>query len=151
MFEPGNNLRLTNRVNRTGARRRDAGFTLVELLLVLVILALIGGLVLPGIIGKAESAKIKAASSQVSRLSMAVESYYLDTGNTPESLEQLINDSGEEGWNGPYVKESSLKDPWGREYEYRIPGEHGEFDIISHGADGQPGGEGKNADITSWE
>lgn len=143
--------RAAGRVGRSGARRRDSGFTLVELLLVLVILALIGGLVLPGIIGKAESAKVKAASSQVSRLSMAVESYYLDTGITPESLEQLVNDSGEDGWNGPYVKESSLKDPWGREYEYRMPGEHGEFDIVSLGADGQPGGEGKNADITSWE
>jgi general secretion pathway protein G len=127
------------------------GFTLVELLLVLVILALIGGLVLPGIIGKAEGAKVKAAHSQVSRLSMAVESYYLDTGITPESLSQLVTDSGDSGWNGPYVKESSLKDPWGREYEFRMPGEHGEFDIYSLGPDGQPGGEGKNADINSWE
>jgi general secretion pathway protein G len=128
------------------------GFTLVELLLVLVILALIGGLVLPGIIGKAEGAKVKAAASQVSRLAMAVESYYLDTGITPDSLQQLVEDAGGQGgWNGPYVKVSSLKDPWGREYEYRFPGEHGEFDITSLGADGQPGGEGKNSDINSWE
>ena len=82
---------------------------------------------------------------------MAVESYYLDTGTTPESLSQLVTDGGDAGWNGPYVKESSLKDPWGREYEFRMPGEHGEFDIYSLGADGQPGGEGKNADINSWE
>ena len=131
---------------------RNRGFTLVELLLVLVILALIGGLVLPGIIGKAEGAKVKAAASQVSRLAMAVESYYLDTGTTPESLLQLVEDpGGQGGWNGPYVKVSSLKDPWGREYEYVFPGEHGEFDIFSLGADGQPGGDGKNADINSWE
>lgn len=134
-----------------GMRHRRAGFTLVELLLVLVILGLIAGLVLPGIIGKAESAKVKAAASQVSRLSMAVESYYLDTGSTPEALRQLVENPGQDGWNGPYVKESSLKDPWGRAYEYRYPGEHGEFDIVSLGADGQPGGEGKNADINSWE
>ena len=128
------------------------GFTLVELLLVLMILALIGGLVLPGIIGKAESAKAKAAASQVNRLAMAVESYYLDTGSTPESLDMLVTESGDvKGWNGPYVKSSLLKDPWGREYEYRYPGEHGDFDLISLGADGQPGGEDKNADITSWE
>ena len=128
------------------------GFTLVELLLVLVILALIGGLVLPGIIGKAEGAKWKAAHSQVSRLAMAVESYYLDTGTTPDSLEELVNESGDaKGWNGPYVKPSSLKDPWGRDYDYQYPGEHGDFDIVSMGADGQPGGEDKNADITSWE
>ena len=137
---------------RPGKRMTQRGFTLVELLLVLVILALIGGLVLPGIIGKAEGAKVKAASSQIDRLSMAVESYYLDTGKTPESLEELINESGGvAGWNGPYVKQSSLKDPWGREYVYQYPGDHGDFDIYSYGADGQPGGEDKNADINSWE
>jgi general secretion pathway protein G len=128
------------------------GFTLVELLLVLVILALIGGLVLPGIIGKAEGAKVKAAASQINRLAMAVESYYLDTGITPDSLEELVTESGDvPGWNGPYVKPSSLKDPWGREYVYEYPGEHGDFDIYSLGADGQPGGEDKNADINSWD
>ncbi len=134
------------------AASRMRGFTLVELLLVLMILALIGGLVLPGIIGKAESAKAKAAVSQVNRLAMAVESYYLDTGKTPESLDMLVKESGDvKGWNGPYVKASLLKDPWGREYEYRYPGEHGDFDLVSLGADGQPGGEDKNADINNWE
>jgi general secretion pathway protein G len=128
------------------------GFTLVELLLVLVILALIGGLVLPNIIGKAEGAKVKAAGSQISRLAMAVESFYLDTGSTPDSLDELVNESGNvDGWNGPYVKPSSLKDPWGREYVYNYPGEHGEFDLYSLGADGQPGGEDRNADINSWD
>jgi general secretion pathway protein G len=130
---------------------RSGGFTLVELLLVLVILALIGGLVLPGIIGKAEGAKAKAAASQVSRLAMAVESYYLDTGSTPEALQQLVEDPGVAGWNGPYVKSASLKDPWGHDYVYVFPGEHGEFDISTLGADGQPGGEGKNTDVNSWE
>jgi len=144
---------LNNKMIRGGDKfHRQQGFTLVELLLVLVILALIGGLVLPGIIGKAEGAKAKAAVSQVSRLSMAVESYYLDTGKKPDSLEQLVSESGDiRGWNGPYVKTSALKDPWGQEYDYQNPGEHGEFDIVSLGADGQPGGEGKNADINSWE
>ena len=136
--------------NRHNFRQR--GFTLVELLLVLVILALIAGLVLPGIIGKAESAKAKAASSQISRISMSVESYYLDTGNVPSSLEELVNQpSGTDGWNGPYIKNSLLKDPWGKPYRYSSPGEHSDFDIESLGADGQRGGDGKNADITSWE
>ena len=141
-------------MGRYGRTRSDAqrGFTLVELLLVLVILALIGGLVLPGIIGTAEGAKVKAAGSQINRLAMAVESYYLDTGATPESLEALVEESGDVGgWTGPYVKSSSLKDPWGREYVYEYPGEHGDFDIYSLGADGQPGGEGKHADINSGE
>ena len=133
-------------------RKNTRGFTLVELLLVLVILALIGGLVLPNIIGKAEGAKVKAAGSQISRLAMAVESFYLDTGTTPDNLDDLVNESGGvEGWNGPYVKPSSLKDPWGREYVYNYPGEHGEFDLYSLGADGQPGGEDRNADINSWD
>lgn len=133
-------------------RRTNKGFTLVELLLVLVILALIAGLVLPGIIGKAEGAKVRAASSQISRISMSVESFYLDTGSTPDSLNDLVNEpSNASGWNGPYIKNSILKDPWGREYQFRSPGEHGDFDIFSLGADGQRGGEGKNADITSWE
>jgi len=140
------------RSGRRGPRRDERGFTLVELLLVLVILALIGSLVLPGIIGKAEGAKVKAAQSQIDRLSMAVESYYLDTGKTPDSLDQLVDERGDAaGWNGPYVKKSSLQDPWGRDYVYEYPGEHGDFDIYSFGADGQPGGEDKNADITSWD
>jgi general secretion pathway protein G len=141
-----------NRMNIKKVNRTSRGFTLVELLLVLVILALIGGLVLPGIIGKAEGAKVKAAGSQINRLSMAVESFYLDTGTTPDNLSELVGESSDvDGWNGPYVKKSSLKDPWGREYIYTYPGEHGDFDIYSLGADGQPGGEGKNADINSWE
>ena len=136
----------------TERKNRQRGFTLVELLLVLVILALIAGLVLPGIIGKAESAKAKAASSQISRISMSVESFYLDTGNTPSSLEELINEpSGVTGWNGPYIKNSLLKDPWGQPYMYKVPGDHGDFDIESYGADRQQGGEGRNADISSWE
>jgi len=140
------------RFRRASYDGASGGFTLVELLLVLVILALIAGLVLPGIIGKAEGAKVKAAGSQISRLAMAVESYYLDTGSTPDRLELLVEESGNiGGWNGPYVKPSALKDPWGREYVYRYPGEHGDFDIYSLGADGQPGGEGRNADINSWE
>lgn len=143
-------MNTTMKTNRKS--RRQGGFTLVELLLVLVILALIGGLVLPGLIGKAEGAKIKAASSQIDRISMAVESFYLDTGSTPTSLDQLVDEPGDaDGWNGPYIKRSTLNDPWGREYSYRYPGEHGDFDIVSLGADGQPGGDGNNADITSWE
>lgn len=132
--------------------KKQGGFTLVELLLVLVILALIAGLVLPGIIGKAESAKAKAASSQISRISMSVESFYLDTGSAPSSLDQLVNEpSGVNGWNGPYIKNSLLKDPWGKPYRYSVPGQHGDFDISSFGADGQQGGEKNNADINSWE
>ena len=144
------NMKIQNVLNNK--TRSQRGFTLVELLLVLVILALIAGLVLPGIIGKAESAKVRAASSQISRISMSVEAFYLDTGSTPGSLSDLVNEpSGVNGWTAPYIKNSILTDPWGREYQFRSPGQHGDFDIYSYGADGQQGGEGKNADITSWE
>jgi len=147
-----NKIKVRKIKSGSSGRNLSRGFTLVELLLVLVILALIGGLVLPNIIGKAEGAKVKAAGSQISRLAMAVESFYLDTGATPDSLDDLVNESsGVDGWNGPYVKPSSLKDPWGREYVYNYPGEHGEFDLYSLGADGQPGGEDRNADINSWD
>ena len=117
--------------------RHQRGFTLVELLLVLVILALIAGLVLPGIIGKAESAKAKAASSQISRISMSVESFYLDTGNTPSSLEDLVNEpSGVTGWNGPYIKNSLLKDPWGQPYKIITGSSDNKVIIYSIGANG---------------
>lgn len=136
---------------RTGLNAQR-GFTLVELLLVLVILALMAGLVLPNIIGQGEKAKVRAAGSQISRIAMSVETFYLDTGVKPESLAALVSEPGTvNGWNGPYIKNSILKDPWGRAYEYRSPGQHGEFDIFSFGADGQQGGDGKNSDITSWE
>ena len=134
------------------ARSASRGFTLVELLLVLIILALIGGLVLPNIIGRAEGAKVKAASSQIDRLAMAVETYYMDTNNFPDDLDALVDDKGGvAGWNGPYVKKSILKDPWGRDYVYQYPGERGQFDITSLGADGQPGGEDTNKDISNWD
>jgi general secretion pathway protein G len=132
--------------------RRDKGFTLVELLLVLVILALIAGLVLPGIIGKAESAKSKAAALQVKQLVQRVDEFYLDTGKVPSSLDDLVSSpGGVDGWNGPYVQKSSLKDPWGRAYEFRSPGDHDVVDIWSFGADGQMGGDDAAKDINSWE
>jgi len=139
-------------MNRIDRNKKERGFTLVELLLVLVILALIAGLVLPNIIGKAEGAKVRAAGAQISRISLSVENFYLDTGITPDALDQLVSEpSGVSGWNGPYIKNSILKDPWGKDYQYRNPGEHGDFDVYSFGADGQRGGEGNDADITSWE
>ncbi len=145
-------MEMKNVLGLPGNIRKQTGFTLVELLLVLVILALIAGLVLPGIIGKAEGAKVKAASSQITRISMSVESFYLDTGSTPDSLSELVNKPATvSGWNGPYIRNSILKDPWGREYQFRIPGDHGDFDIYSYGADGQQGGDDNDRDITSWE
>lgn len=136
---------------RIGRRAGVRGFTLIEMLLVLVIIGLIGGLVVTNLVGKAEGANIKAASGQIQRLSMEVENYYLDTGSLPEELDDLVNDPGTAGWNGPYTQSSKLKDPWGEPYVYRYPGQHGTFDLFSKGPDRNEGGQDNNADITNWE
>ncbi len=133
------------------AGRKQRGFTLVEIMIVLVLIALLGGLVAPKLLGKLKSGQAKAAKAQIDRLGMAVETYYLDTGRMPNSLQDLISGSGTSNWNGPYIKENALKDPWGNPYQYTQPGQHGDYDIVSYGADGAPGGEGSNRDITSWE
>jgi general secretion pathway protein G len=131
---------------------RNSGFSLIELLVVLIILGLIAGLVVPNVMKRGEDAKFRAAEAEVQRLSMAVDEYYLDNGRPPQELRQLVDKPGDaRNWNGPYVNESNLQDPWENAYNYRYPGEHGSFDIWSHGADGSPGGEGTNADITNWD
>lgn len=128
------------------------GFSLIELLVVLIILGLIAGLVVPNIMQRGEDAKIRAAEAEVQRLSMAVDEFYLDNGRPPKELRELVDKPGNaSNWNGPYVNDSNLHDPWENDYQYRYPGEHRSFDIWSHGADGSPGGEGANADIKNWD
>lgn len=136
------------------ARRKHKGFTLVELLVVLAILALLAGLVGPRVLNQLGGAKSKTAGIQIRDFEQALEMYSLDVGRYPtneEGLDALVSQpSGVTGWNGPYLKKSTLpKDPWGNDYNYRYPGDNGDFDISSLGADGSPGGEGDNADITN--
>ncbi|MDT8450160.1 MAG: type II secretion system major pseudopilin GspG [Wenzhouxiangellaceae bacterium] len=130
----------------------NQGFSLIELLVVLVILGLIAGLVVPNIMGRGEDAKARTAVAEVQRLSMAVDEFYLDTGRAPRELRELIEKPGNvSNWNGPYINNSNLNDPWGNAYQYRFPGEHRDFDILSHGRDAQPGGEGPDRDIANWD
>lgn len=141
---------------RTRPRAAEAGFTLVELLVVLVILVMLASLVGPRVIGYLGSSKAKAAKVQIESLGSALQLYKLDVGRYPttaEGLKALVERPGNAStWNGPYLNKRELPaDPWGKVYEYRSPGEHGEFDIFSLGADGQPGGEGENADVNSWQ
>lgn len=133
-------------------KNTSQGFSLIELLVVLVILGLIAGLVVPNIMGRGEDAKARTAVAEVQRLSMAVDEFYLDTGRAPRELRELVEAPGNvSNWNGPYINESNLDDPWGNPYTYRFPGEHRDFDIFSPGRDGQPGGEGPDRDIANWE
>jgi general secretion pathway protein G len=135
--------------------RKSTGFTLIELLVVMVIIGLLAALVGPRFIRQEEKAKIKAAKAQIELLSTALDTFRLDVGrypNTQEGLEALrAKPGGLERWDGPYLNKDLPLDPWGKAYVYKSPGEHGSFDIISYGADGGPGGEEDNRDITSWE
>jgi len=130
------------------APRSQQGFSLLEIIIVLV---LIGGiLVLVGsrVMGGADSGKVRLAQSQVQTLAGKVETYQLDTGRYPAQLSDLVSNAGNApGWLGPYAKESELQDPWKNPIEYRIPGEAQRFDLVSLGADGKAGGDSVNADI----
>jgi len=142
---------------RTGAHaswRDQAGFTLVELLVVLVILVLLASLVGPRVIGYLGSSRTKAAQVQIEGLASALELFKLDVGRYPstsEGLRALVQSpSGAGGWNGPYLNKRDVpNDPWGRPYNYRSPGQNGPFDIFSLGADNQVGGTGENEDVSS--
>jgi general secretion pathway protein G len=133
----------------------SGGFTLVELLVVMIIIGLLAALVGPRFIRQEEKAKIKAAKAQIELLGTALDTFRLDVGRYPtteEGLESLrTKPGGLERWDGPYLKKDVPLDPWSKGYAYKSPGEHGPFDIVSYGADGTPGGEGDNRDITSWE
>lgn len=135
---------------------RSAGFTLIELLVVLAILGLLVGLVGPRVIGALTKAKTDTARTQIEHLASTLEMYYIDIGRYPTSsqgLQALVQDPGDvNNWSGPYLKKTEVpKDPWGFEYEYRSPGEHGAFDIWSLGADNREGGDGDDRDVRSWE
>ena len=146
-------------VNRREGRapRRDSGFTLVELLVVLAILGMIVALVTPQVLKYLGRAKIDAARIEIQTIGNALDLYRLDLQHYPtqqEGLQALVEappGSDAERWQGPYIKQRKLPlDPWGRPYLYRSPGEHGEYDLYSLGADNAPGGSGENQDITNW-
>ena len=136
--------------------RRQAGVTLIEMMVVVVIIALFAALVLPRMMGQADKARKTAARAQINAYMTALGSYKLDTGIYPatdQGLQALrAKPENANNWQGPYTDKEIDNDPWGHAYLYRFPGEHGDGpDIVSYGADGQPGGDGINADIVSWK
>jgi len=136
-------------------RNKQAGVTLIEMLVVVTIIALFAALVGRNLFKQTDKARVAAARAQIEMFMGALNMYKLDVGSVPsteQGLEALWRRPAEVArWDGPYVEKEIPPDPWGNPYVYRFPGEHGEMpDITSFGADGQPGGEGVNADIVSW-
>lgn len=134
------------------SQRKQRGFTLIELLVVLAILAMLAGVVGPKVMNALSSSKSKTALVQINDLGGALDMYKLDMGNYPASLEALVKSPGDNRWNGPYLKKNTIpKDPWGNEYQYSFPGNNGDYDLASLGADAAVGGDGENKDVVSWE
>lgn len=132
----------------------QSGFSLMELMIVMVILGLLASLVGPAMFKKLGTAKQKTAATQIGMLMASLDSYRLDVGHYPsqnEGLEALVVDPGEDKWDGPYLKKGLPKDPWDNDYVYANPGSHGEVDISSLGADLREGGEKEDKDVGSWE
>ena len=153
-------LPITRPQTQPGAKRRRSrvhrqrGFTLVEMLVVITIIALIMSLVGPRVLNYLTESKVKAARIQIQSFSSALDLLFLDTGRYPSSADGLVAlvkpTSSLPGWNGPYLKGGSLpNDPWGKPYVYRSPAERNAYEIVSYGADGQEGGTGTAADIST--
>lgn len=141
---------------RTRDRNGEAGFTLVEILVVITIIGLIMAIVGPRVLNYLGESKVKAAKIQIESFNSALDLYYLDVGSYPNSndgLAALVQRPGNaESWNGPYLKGGVVpNDPWGHQYVYRSPAEHAPYEIVSYGSDGQEGGAGTAADISSLQ
>jgi len=131
---------------------RHRGFTLLEMLAVIVLLGVIATIVVRQVGSNVDKGKYGAGKAQLASLSMKIESYALDIGAPPRELADLTSAPANTGnWNGPYAKPSDLLDPYGHAFGYRAPGAHGSFDLVFFGKDGQPGGDSYNADLGNWE
>jgi general secretion pathway protein G len=137
------------------AFRKGGGFTLLELLVVMVIIGLLVGYVGPKYFAQIGKSEIKATRAQLDALAKALDQFRLDTGHYPtteQGLATLVErPANEPKWGGPYLTKAVPLDPWGNPYVFTMPGEHGEYDLLSYGKDGKPGGEGEAAEVTNWQ
>jgi general secretion pathway protein G len=135
-------------------RAPQRGFTLLELLVVMVIIGLLASIVAPQYFSQIGKSNTKVARAQIESLIQALDQYRLDVGRYPSTEQGLpslrVAPQNVAQWRGPYLKRDVPNDPWGNAYQYKAPGQHGEFDLFSLGSDGQPGGEGDAADVNSW-
>ncbi|MDQ1354693.1 MAG: ral secretion pathway protein [Acidobacteriota bacterium] len=142
-------------MNRKKIRKNEKGFTLIEIIIVVIILSLIAALVGPRLFKKVEKSKQQITKTQIVMIENSIKMFKLDTGRYPtteEGLKVLIaNTSGIGNWDGPYLEKGLPKDPWGKDYSYTYPGKNYTFEIVSLGADGLLGGDGENKDINNWE
>jgi general secretion pathway protein G len=127
---------------------------LLELLVVMVIIGLLAGYVGPKLFAQVGKSEVKAAKAQIEGLGRALDQYRIDVGRYPSTDQGLAalnaKPADEAKWQGPYLAKAVPKDPWGRDYVYRSPGEHADYDLVSLGRDGRPGGDGDNGDVVSW-
>lgn len=144
-----------NSLEKGMMKKRAKGFTMMELLIVLVIVGLLAALVGPTLYQQIKPARQSAARAQIENFATALDSFYINVGRYPTTQEGLsvlrTKPEGEEKWKGPYLKKEVPSDPWGNPYMYQSPGRNGGYEIVSYGADGREGGEDDNADIASWE
>lgn len=141
-------------INTKSRLRSSRGFTLVEIIVVMVMIALLASLVGPRLFSKVGKGKQSAAKAQIELLGQALDLFRLDISRYPttqEGLNALVVNPGLENWDGPYPKKGIPNDPWGKPYHYLSPGTHGEYELFCYGRDGSPGGEGEDKDVSSWE
>jgi general secretion pathway protein G len=146
---------MANSHSHNGVRSRSPGFTLLELLVVIVIIGLLAAFVAPKYFGQIGRSKMQITKAQIESFDKALDQYRIDTGHYPSSEAGLValfvQPANEGNWHGPYLKKGLPMDPWGNAYVYKMPGSEGrEYELVSYGADGQQGGADESADIVNW-